>query len=136
VCQAQPSARLRRRKRSAAHPELAAVSRVLITQQQLLSEIASGYDWLVLGEDKWNQIAEPHWYDDELARDQALASLPRVALAPRPGPPSRHGPASLDDRLGLVLQIDPALARVSSTSVRAGRDDWAAPVQRPSVGGV
>ena len=56
-----------------------------VTEAQLLVDIASGYDWLVLGADKWNQIREPHWYGSVAGRDAALARLPRLALVERHG---------------------------------------------------
>jgi nicotinic acid mononucleotide adenylyltransferase len=140
----------RSRQALEAHPSLASVCRVVVTPHQLLADIAQGYDWLVLGEDKWAQIAEPRWYGDSpAARDAALALLPRVALAPRPGSTSGTAspgtasshtqdtdwvrPLGHTDTSGLVvLAIDPALAPVSSTQVRAGRRDWAAPLSPSS----
>src|SRR6185437_1872681 len=59
---------------------------VVVTDAQLIAEIAAGYDVVVMGADKWEQVRDPAWYGgDEAARDAALASLPRVLVAPRPG---------------------------------------------------
>jgi predicted RNA-binding protein with PIN domain len=85
---------------------------VVVTPAQLIAEISAGYDAVVMGADKWAQVRDPKWYgDDPVARDAALASLPRVLVAPRPG---------FDAGGAEVLDIDPALAHVSSTRARAG----------------
>lgn len=88
-------------------PRLAATT----TDGQLIVDIAAGYDVVVMGADKWAQVRDAAWYDDENARDSALASLPRVLVVPRPG----------YDVVGAeVLDIDPEHAHVSSTRARAG----------------
>ena len=51
---------------------------------------------------------------------EAIAALPEVAVFPRAGV---ELPAEL---AGIVLAIDPAIAEVSSTAVRQGRDEWRA----------
>jgi predicted RNA-binding protein with PIN domain len=85
---------------------------VVVTDAQLVAEIAAGYDVVVMGADKWTQVRDPQWYGgDPVARDLALASLPRVLVAPRPG---------FDASGAELLDIDPALADVSSTRARAG----------------
>ena len=59
---------------------------VAVTDAQLIADIAAGYDVVVMGADKWAQVRDPAWYGgDAAARDAALASLPRVLVAPRPG---------------------------------------------------
>jgi predicted RNA-binding protein with PIN domain len=85
---------------------------VVVTDAQLVADIAAGYDVVVMGADKWAQVRDPQWYGNDLAaRDAALAALPPVLVAPRPG----------FDVVGAeVLDIDPALAQVSSTRARAG----------------
>ena len=97
--------------------------RVVVTEQRLLVDIADGYDWLVLGADKWTQVADPRWYGDSAsARDDAVARLPRIAVAARPG----HAvPAH-----GLLLNLGDdaeSYAHVSSTATREGRHEWRAP---------
>jgi hypothetical protein len=82
------------------------------TEDQLLVDIASGFDVLIMGADKWHQINDPIWYDgDPGQRDQALDALPELAIAPRPplAVPARHR-----------LDIDPRHAETSSTRARAG----------------
>lgn len=89
------------------------------TSCRLLVEICIGYDVLVVGADKWAQLLDPAWYGSEEARDEALARLPRVVVAPRAGAAPPEGVE--------VLPVDPAILAVSSSEVRAGRADWAAP---------
>lgn len=83
---------------------------VVITTHRLLADIASGYDVLVLGADKWAQVVDPAFYDDEAHRDASLARLPRLALAPRLGlPVPEH-----------ATVLDVAADHVSSTAARGG----------------
>lgn len=85
---------------------------VVVTDAQLIADIAAGYDVVVMGADKWAQVRDPQWYGgDEAARDAAVGSLPRVLVAPRAG---------FDTHGAEVLAIDPALAHVSSSRARAG----------------
>ena len=82
------------------------------------AEVARGYDAVVMGADKWHQLHELRFYDhDPRARDRALASLPRVAVAPRDGwtVPEQH-------RLHLPAEF----GEVSATAVREGRHEWRA----------
>lgn len=91
------------------------------TDDQLLVDIASGYDVLVLGADKWHQVHDPGFYGGSVdARDDAVARLPRLAVVPRAGVDL---PASVVDA---VLRIPVEFQEVSSTAVRAGRDEWRA----------
>ena len=99
---------------------------VEVTSSRLIVEIARGYDVVVVGADKWAQVLDPSWYADVQARNAAVASLPHVALVPRPP----HEPPSPGGRLTVVELADPTLAAVSSTAVRAGRSDWAAKPDR------
>ncbi len=93
--------------------------RVETTHRRLLADIASGYDVLIVGADKWEQLHELDFYDgDPIKRDAALARLPIVAVAPRP-------PHAAPERL--MLKIDPALGLVSSSAARAGRVDHLTP---------
>ena len=96
---------------------------VVVTPHRLLVDIAEGYDWLVLGADKWTQVTDPRWYGDSTAaRDDAVARLPRIAFAARPG----HGVPPHATLLDLGDDA-PLLAEVSSTAVRSGRLEWRAP---------
>lgn len=86
---------------------------VRVTEHRLLVDVARGYELLIVGADKWEQIQDPSWYDDDPeARDAAIAELPPVAIAPRDGLPVP------DDGL---LDVDrKATDGVSSTRARAG----------------
>lgn len=89
---------------------------VIVTEAQLIADIATGYDVVVMGADKWAQVNDPAWYhNDPAARDAALARLPTVALAPRP-------PHSIPAELRLPVADD--LFEVSSTAARRGRIEW------------
>jgi hypothetical protein len=84
-----------------------------VTDARLIAEIARGYDVVVLGADKWGQVADVRWYgDDPARRDAALAALPRLALAPPTGT--------------VVLELPADLLDVSASAVRAGRHEWMA----------
>ena len=93
--------------------------RVVVTDAQLITDIAAEYDVVVMGADKWAQVCDPAWYggshDD---RDAAVASLPRVLVAPRPG----FAAAGAE-----VLDVPAHVAAVSSSAARAGRTDLIAP---------
>jgi nicotinic acid mononucleotide adenylyltransferase len=84
---------------------------VAVTDRRLLADIAEGYDLLVVGADKYAQLHDLQYYDDEDAMADALARLPALAVAPRPPHPVPGG---------LELAVDPAHHEVSSTGVRAG----------------
>jgi len=86
---------------------------VRVTELQLLADVAAGFDLLVLGADKWRQIHDPVWYDDDpVARDAALARLPSVAVVPR------NGIAVPDE---LTLHVPGGITDgVSSSRARAG----------------
>lgn len=85
---------------------------VAVTEHQLLADIAEDFDLLVMGADKWHQINDPVWYDDDLfRRDAAIARLPELAIAPRP-------PLEVPTRFELDVHDDHATT--SSTHARAG----------------
>jgi len=83
---------------------------ISVTEAQLLSEIAAGFDVIVMGADKWQQIHDPVFYgDDPSRRDASIAALPTVAIAARPP----HGcPADI------VLDLPDWVGAVSSTQAR------------------
>ena len=90
---------------------------VTVADDQLISDIARGYDAVVMGADKWAQVVDLAFYGGSTeARDAALARLPRVAVAPRP-------PFEVPDGV-VVLNVS---HDASSTAVREGRADWMAP---------
>ena len=92
----------------------------VVTRQRLLADIAEGHDVVIMGADKWHQIHELQWYEDDPdQRDAVLSRLPRPAIAPRP-------PLSVpvEFRLRLPNDLPPG---VSSTAAREGRIDLMAP---------
>ena len=96
---------------------------LVVTDAQLLVEVSSGYDVLVLGADKWSQVLDVSFYGGSAGRrDAAVASLPPLAVAPRDGVPDGL-PAS-----AVVLDVGSSAEAVSSTGVRVdGRVDWMVP---------
>ena len=100
---------------AAARPSLG----VALRDDQLFVDLAQGYDVVVMGADKWEQLHDPAFYGGAAAaRGAALAALPRVAVVDRPpllAPPE------------LRLDVHPDHHPVSSSDVRAGRHDWMAP---------
>lgn len=96
---------------------------VRITEHRLLADIATGYQLLVVGADKWFQIQDPVWYQDDIAaRDAAIDGLPPVAIAPRDG---------LATPAPLTLPVTPAaIDGVSSSEARAGNLGLMVPAAR------
>jgi cytidyltransferase-like protein len=90
---------------------------VVVTDRQLIADVAAGYDVVIMGADKWAQVVDPAFYGGSAdARDAALARLPPVAVAPRP-------PFAIPDE---VVALDVA-HDASSSAVRDGRTEWMAP---------
>lgn len=86
---------------------------VVLTDARLISDIAQGYDVVVLGADKWAQVGDPGWYGgSSAARDAALARLPRVLVAPRAG----SHPIGVE-----LLEVPPDVGPVNATAIREGR---------------
>lgn len=90
---------------------------VVVTDERHLADIADGYDVLVLGADKWAQVLDPSFYDSPAHRDDAVARLPHLAVAPRGGLPLPDG----------CTRLDVELHDISSTAARAGRRDLLLP---------
>ena len=91
---------------------------VVVTDAQLLVDIAQGYDVVVMGADKWAQVLDPGFYGDSVAaRDEAVAALMglELAIAPRP-------PFTVPE--GAELVVEPEMAAVSSSGARQGRVEW------------
>lgn len=90
-----------------------------VTDDRLLADIARGYDFLIVGADKAEQLRDPDFYGgSEDQRDAALARLPALVVAPRMG--------GLVPEDAVVLDLPEWVAGVSSTAVRAGRIEWKA----------
>ena len=98
---------------------------VEVTEHRLIADIAAGFDVVVVGADKWEQLFDVAFYDGSIAaRDEAIGRLPEIVCAPRSGHLVPHGVHLLD--------VPDWVARVSSTAVRSGADQWR---WRPSRGG-
>ncbi len=93
--------------------------RVVVTDHQLIADVADGYDAVVLGADKWAQVVDPEWYGSTEARDDALRRLPRVLLAPRAGITPPDLPAD-----AVLLDVHRAHGEVSSTGAHEHEPDW------------
>jgi len=94
---------------------------VVVTEKVHVVDIAAGYDVLILGADKWEQVLDVSFYESDTARDNAVARLPTLAVAPRLG-------LELPDR---CVRLEVEFSEVSSTAARAGRLDYIAPEARP-----
>ena len=87
---------------------------VVVTEARLITDIAHGYDAVIMGADKWAQVNDRAWYGGSSdARDAALALLPRILVAPRDG---------YDDDFGVAERLDvlPSITEMSSTAARQG----------------
>lgn len=92
--------------------------RVRVTSATLIVDIAEGYDVVIMGADKWEQVNDQRYYADLAARNEALRRLPEVAVAPRP-------PHPVPD--GMALDVHEHLGEVSSSAVRSGQAAWMLP---------
>lgn len=84
---------------------------VVLTDDELVVDIARRYDAVVMGADKWRQVNDAAWYGSEGARDAALAALPRVLVAPR----ADDQPAGVE-----LLVVDVGHRPVRASAVREG----------------
>ena len=85
---------------------------VVVTEAQLLVDIATGYDVLILGADKWHQVLDVQYYGNSVAaRDDAVRRLPTLAIAPRP---------PFDVPADCLLELSEDHSRTSSTAARSG----------------
>ena len=92
---------------------------VVVSDRRLIVELAEGYDVVVMGADKWAQVNDHRYYDSAMARDEALARLPLVAVVARP-------PHLVPEELRLPLN-DAEVMGISSTRARAGERHLMAP---------
>jgi hypothetical protein len=95
---------------------------VVVTDAQLLADIAQGYDVLILGADKWAQVRDPSYYGSVEERDAVCARLPRLAIAPRP---PLDVPKDLPE--DALLDVPPHLGAISSSAARSGEGQLMAP---------
>ncbi len=96
-----------------------------VTAARLVVDIAeeAGADAVVVGSDKWDQVADPAWYGGSVAgRDAVLARLPVVLLVPRAGGgPRQEATVPRPEGVEVVrLELPDDLRTVSSTRARAG----------------
>ncbi len=91
---------------------------VQTTTSQLIVDIVEGYDVVIMGADKWRQVNEVRYYGSAAERDQAVAQLPKVVVAPRSG-------AEVPDDLRLDTAEE--FHKVSSTQARSGNRALMAP---------
>jgi nicotinic acid mononucleotide adenylyltransferase/predicted RNA-binding protein with PIN domain len=109
------------RRAATTRPWLGAIA----TDAQLVTDIARGYDAVIMGADKWAQVRDPAWYAyDANKRDAALAALPRVLVVPRDGFVVEGAE---------TLSVGADHAAVSSTRARAGERHLIAPEARRRI---
>ena len=94
---------------------------VATTTAQLIVDIARGYDAVIMGGDKWEQVNDPAYYGSTDKRDAALRDLPEVFVAERDG--------SIIEG-AQILETDPSIRHISSTVARDGKRDLMAPHAR------
>lgn len=100
---------------------------VVVTDDQLVADIADGYDVVILGGDKWAQIIDPVFYDNDTdARDAAVARLPHVVGPDRPGSPPLPDTATR-------LELPARLQAVSSTKARTTNPEFMTPPARKTA---
>ncbi len=91
---------------------------VVVSDHRLIADLAEGYDAVVMGADKWRQVNDPAWYDnDHTARDAALARLPLVLVAPRA---DDHLPGARELSGVELLPVGEDHGHVNATAIRAG----------------
>lgn len=96
------------------HPWMA----VRVTELQFIADIACGYDVVIMGADKWEQVNDERYYASAAGRDEAVARLPQVAVA------RREGRSVTED---VVLETPAEFHAVSSSEARDGRREFLAP---------
>ena len=74
---------------------------VLKTSKQLIADIAEGYDVVILGADKWKQLTELAFYDDE-----AHMKIVRSAIAKFSALPNSLSPKEVSFQAEIVKDIE------------------------------
>jgi hypothetical protein len=93
---------------------------VRVVTERFIADIAEGYDVVIVGADKWEQVIDPSWYGDDVdRRDEILRRLPTVAGVRRPG--------SETDGVDVLLDVHEVHLPVSASEVREGRVEWMLP---------
>lgn len=101
--------------------------KLIVTDDQLIADMAEGYAAIIMGADKWQQVNDPQFYGgDTKARDAAVARLPQIVG------PARAGSDPLPDD-AIVIDLPAKLRDVSSSGARAGRSDWMTPPARKTA---
>lgn len=101
--------------------------KLVVSDDQLIADLAHGYDAVIMGADKWDQVNDPAFYgDDSAARDIAVGRLPQIVGPARPG----SGPLP---ESALTIQLPAKLQDVSSSGARAGRSEWMTPPARKTA---
>jgi len=99
---------------------------LVVTDEQLIVDIAAGYDAVLMGADKYEQVCDIAFYADEAARDAAVAALPPIIGPNRPGSPPLPDSAT-------VIELPAKLVDVSSSGAREGRSEWMTPPARKTA---
>lgn len=99
---------------------------LVVTDDQLIADIADGYDAVIFGGDKWGQITDLGYYADETARDDAVARLPQIIGPNRPDAPAMPESA-------LLLELPARLQTVSSSAARTTNPEWMTPPARKTA---
>ena len=94
---------------------------VVVSDHRLIADLAEGYDAVVMGADKWRQVNDPAWYDnDHIARDTALGRLPLVLVAPRA---DDHLPDARELAKVEILPVDETHGHVNASAIRSGKPE-------------
>ncbi len=88
---------------------------VIRTSLQLIADIAQGYDVVVMGADKWEQVNDVKFYASETHMQECLSSLPTLAVASRSGEKIHES---------ILLKVPDEIAEVSSSSARETNFEW------------
>ena len=88
---------------------------IVQTPLQLIADIAVGYDLVVMGADKWVQLHDITFYENETHMRESLSTLPALAVAPR-------GEVRIPKEI--KLEVPEAIAHVSSSTARKTNFRW------------